>query len=274
MNRLAVVAVMAALGGGAAAQDRSTVMPDREAVMRELAPTGRLRVAIAVSPAPSALFALKDGEGRYRGVTVDLGGALAQKLGVPLELVAYQASGEITEAAASGAWDVTFMPYDAERAKKVDFGPAYHLLQSTFLVAPGSPIAALAEVDRAGVRVAGVANTATFRAASASLKTAAATPVRSVDEAVELMRAGQADAIALSRESLTGLVAKLPGSRILEGGFLNSVTAVAVPKNRPAALAYSSAFVEEAKASGAVRRAFDAIGLTSSVVAPPGLRPQ
>ncbi len=60
---------------------------------------------------------------------------------------------------------------------------------------------------------------------------------------------------------------------MLEGGFLNSTTAVAVPKNRPAALAYVSEFVEQAKASGLVRRAFDAVGLTSSVVAPAGMKP-
>jgi polar amino acid transport system substrate-binding protein len=265
MKRLGVVILIAALAGGAAAQDR-------DVALRELAPTGKLRVAIAISPAPSALYAVK-GEGGYRGVTVDLGRALADKLGVAVEYVAYQASGEITEAAAGGAWDVTFMPYDAERAKSVDFGAAYHLLQSTYLVAPGAGVQSLAEIDRPGVRIAGVANTATFRAAAASLKNATIVAVPGVDAAVALVGAGQAEAIALSRESLTGLVAKLPGSRILDGGFLNSVTAVAVPKGKPAALAFASAAVEEAKASGAVRRAFDVMGLTASTVAPAGMQP-
>src|SRR5262249_38191694 len=108
-------------------------------LMAELAPTGKLRVALAVSPAPSALYVIKDAStGSYRGVTVDLGTAMAKKLGVPVEFVPYLASGEITNAADKGVWDVTFMPYDAERAKSVDFGPAYHILQSTYLVAPGS----------------------------------------------------------------------------------------------------------------------------------------
>ena len=56
------------------------------AVMQQLAPTGKLRVAIAVAPAPSALYAVKDSTtGKFRGVTVDLGAALARKLGVPVE---------------------------------------------------------------------------------------------------------------------------------------------------------------------------------------------
>lgn len=116
MKLLQLAAVIAALTGGAVAQERETAL-------RELAPTGKLRVATAISPAPSALYAVK-GEGGYRGVTVDLGRALAEKLGVAVEYVAYQASGEITDAAARGAWDVTYMPYDAERAKAVDFGAA------------------------------------------------------------------------------------------------------------------------------------------------------
>ena len=59
----------------------------------------------------------------------------------------------------------------------------------------------------------------------------------------------------------------------MDGGFLNSTTAVAVPKGRPAALAYVSAFIEEAKASGLVRRAFDDIGLKAEQVAPAGMKP-
>src|SRR5918998_6611074 len=61
---------------------------DRDAALKELAPTGKLRVAIAVSPAPSALYAIKDlTSGQYRGVSVDLGTELAKRLGVAVELV-------------------------------------------------------------------------------------------------------------------------------------------------------------------------------------------
>ena len=86
------------------------------------------------------------------------------------------------------------------------------------------------------------------------------------------LRDGQVDALAFSRESLTGLQPKVPGSRILDGGFLNSTTSVAVPKGKPAALAYVTEFIEQVKASGLVRRAFDEMGLTSSVVAPAGMK--
>jgi polar amino acid transport system substrate-binding protein len=87
------------------------------------------------------------------------------------------------------------------------------------------------------------------------------------------MRDGKIEAIALSRESLSGIVSKILGSRILGDAFLNSSTAVCVPKGKPAALAYVSEFIEEAKASGLVRKALDEMNLTSSQIAPAGMKP-
>jgi polar amino acid transport system substrate-binding protein len=90
---------------------------------------------------------------------------------------------------------------------------------------------------------------------------------RTAGELFEAVRSGNADAIALGRESLAGMQAKLPGSRILDGHFQATGTAVAVPKGRPAALAHVSAWVERAKEDGTVRRALDAAGLKGSPVA-------
>ena len=60
---------------------------------------------------------------------------------------------------------------------------------------------------------------------------------------------------------------------MLDGGFLNSSTAVAVPKGKPGALAYVSQFIEEAKASGLIRKSLDAMNLQNSQVAPAGMKP-
>jgi polar amino acid transport system substrate-binding protein len=242
-------------------------------LMKQLVPTGTLRVAIAVAPAPSALYAVKDANGVPRGVAVDLGTALGKKLRKPVQLVEYMASGAITADADKGVWDVTFMPVDAERARRVSFGAAYHLLTSTYLVTANAPVKTIADTDRPDVRIAIVDGTATSRAARATSKNATFIVIRGVDEGVALLKEGKSDAIALSRESLGGLVGKIPGSRILDGGFLNSYTAVAVPKGKPEALAYVTAFVEEMKASGAVRKSFDDIGLKNSAVAPAGAKP-
>jgi polar amino acid transport system substrate-binding protein len=65
------------------------------------------------------------------------------------------------------------------------------------------------------------------------------------------------------------LAPQLPGARVLDGYFHAAATAVAVPKGRPAALAYLQQFIEEGKADGTVRRALDGAGFRDLAVAPP-----
>ncbi|MDB5602372.1 MAG: hypothetical protein JWN71_4416 [Xanthobacteraceae bacterium] len=267
-----IIAAALLLAAPARADDASI---NKDMALKELAPTGKIRVAIAVGPAPSGIYVLKDeATGKYRGVTIDLSTAMAKKLNVPVEYVPYAGSGEIQKAAATGVWDLAFMPVDDERKKVLDFGSPYHLLQSTYLVAPGATaIQKVEDANKAGVRIAGVTDTATFRASNRASPNATHISLKSPDDAIEMVLAGKADAIALGRASLGGVAAKIPGSRILDGGFLNSTTAVAVPKGKPAALAYVTAFIEEAKASGLARKAFDDIGLKNEQVAPAGMKP-
>ena len=83
-----------------------------------------------------------------------------------------------------------------------------------------------------------------------------------------MLRDGKADAFALGRDSLPDFVAQFPGSHIVDGGFQQTVIAIAVPKGRPQALAYVTAFMQEVKASGAVRRAMDRSGMRDLAVSP------
>jgi len=262
-----VVAASLFASGTNAADDLATARA-------ELAPSGIMRVAIGIGPAPSGFYGVRDLQsGVYRGVTVDLATRLSEELGVPIFFIAYDRSGEIQMSAGDGVWDLTFMPVDDTRKQIVDFGSAFHLLQSTYLVAPSSSIMSVAEANHEGFRIAGVADTATFRASNGASPLATHTALDGPQDAIALMLAGGADAIALGRESLAGILDRIPGGRILNDAFLNSTTAVAVPKGRPAALRFVTDFVEEAKASGFVRQSFDRMGLANSIVAPLGMIP-
>jgi len=243
------------------------------AALKELTPTGKLRVGIVIAPVAAPFFATKDpATGQLRGVTVDLGAELAQKLGVPLDLVAYPATAALLESANSEARDVTFLPVDREREKVVDLGPAYFLFESTYLVPAGSTIRTIADVDRPAVRVVARDKSTQMVNLSKSLKNATLLHVATVEEQFEMVRSGKADAITSGRPVLANLAARLPGARVLDGSFASSRIAVAVPKNRPAALEYVSDFMEAAKASGSVQRAFDNAGLKDVTVAPPSPR--
>jgi polar amino acid transport system substrate-binding protein len=240
---------------------------------KAVAPTGRLRVGVAVGSAVSATWAKRDPTTRQpTGPTVDLANILAERTGLPLALIEYGSSGEIIQAAPTGSWDVSFTPVDAERKAVVDFGPTFALSESTYMVPRSSSVRRLEDVDQAGTRVFGVENTATIRSARRTLKHTTVTGVVRLDEVLASFRAGEADAIALGKESLLSLLPDFPGARILDGHFLATGTALAVPRGNSVSLGIFGVLLEELKADGTVRKILDRHGMTGSAVAPPGLR--
>lgn len=235
--------------------------------LKQLAPTGQLRGGVVTAPAASTFFAIRE-KGEVKGVTVDLIRGFAAALKLPLALQVYDNSGQVTDAVAKGDCDIAFMPQDLERAKRVDFGPAYYFIASTYLVPAGSTIKSIEEVNRPGRRIVAIANTTTARSARRTAPDATVEEVASVDRMTEMARHGQGDAFALSHDSFAGLLPKLPGARVLPGSFQRTGIAVAVPKGRPVALQIATELVEVAKTSGLVRRALDAAGFADATVAP------
>ena len=233
-----------------------------------LAPGGTLRVGVVLAPQAGVFFVATDAAGVPHGVTVDLAKALGRHLGVPVAFSVFPNSGECTDSVAKGEVDVAFMPVDPARSARVTFGPGYYVLESTYLVSGVSGITSLAGVDRAGVRVVGIADTTTIRAAARSLSHTQPIASRGVDEAIAMIRDGRADALALSRDSLNQILPTVPGALIVDGGFQQTTVSIAVPPGRPAAAAAARAWMDAAKHDGTVRRAFDALGLTHEAVAP------
>jgi polar amino acid transport system substrate-binding protein len=232
----------------------------------EMAPTGKLRVAIAISPAGGAFWCTKNESGGYAGVPVDLGKDIATELGVPVEYVVYQNSGQITDAASKGAWDLTFLPKDPERAAKMSFGPVYEVADATYIVRPGSAITDFKSLDQHGVKVAAVNNTTTMRGAIAHLKNAKVTGYQTYDEIFSLLKSGEIDAFALSRDQLNAMSKKIPGTKVLGETFKQTVTAVAVPLDHPQSLAFASKFMTDALGNGTVRKAYDNNGLKDTPI--------
>ena len=232
----------------------------------ELAPTGKLRVALGISAAGGAFWSKTTESGSYAGVPVDLGKAMAAELGVPVEYVPYPNSGQITDAASKGAWDVTFLPQDSERESKMSFGPIYEVADATYIIKPGSPIKDFATLDQAGVKVAAVNSTTTMRGAQTHLKNAGVTGYQTYDEIVDLLKNGEVDAFALSRDQLNALAGKIAGAKVLDQTFKKTVTAVAVPLNHPQSLAFVTKFMTDAIADGTMRKAYDNNGLKDKPV--------
>jgi len=236
------------------------------AARNDLAPTGTLRAGINYG---NFILATKDAAtGEPRGVAIDLTRELAQRLGVPVELIAYTSVAAMVDAAKTGAWSIAFLGIDPAREGAIGFSAAYLEIEATYLVPGGSSLRALADVDREGVRVAAPARANYELFLSRNLKRAQLVRAATAQEAFDLLATGKADALAGLTQALIGLVDKLPGARMLDGQFMKVPQAVGVPRGRDAGLAYLRGFVEGAKTSGLVARAIDRIGARGVSVAP------
>ena len=161
----------------------------------------------------------------------------------------------------SGDCDVAFMPQDAERAKKVDFGPAYYFIESTYLVPAGSTIKSIEEVNRPGRAIVAISNTTTMRSARRTAPNASVEEVPSVELMTEMAGKGKGDAFALSHDSLPALLPKLPGARVLPGNFQQTgIARRGAEKPSGGAEASRANFSSARKNPVLVRRALDAPG--------------
>ncbi len=236
------------------------------AVRSDLAPTGTLRVGINHG---NLVLAQKDpASGELRGVAVDLARELGRRLDVPVELVQYSSAGQMTDALATGAWDVAFLAREPGRAGEIGFTAPHLLIEGTYLVPAGSPYARAAEVDRDGVRIAVSEKSAYDHFLSRNIKHATLVRAAGNRAGLGLLQAGRADVIAGVRQLLLMDQAKLPGSRVLEDRFMTIEQAMGLPRGRDAGLQYAKAFIEDVKASGFVARSLEKSGVRGVPVAP------
>jgi len=254
--------IAVALGGAHLAYAQQAADPR----VADLVRAGKVRVGVGVV-APH--WAVKDAAtGELRGLAIDLARAFAARLGLELVPVAYPSPPSILEGLKSDAWDVGFLAIDPSRAAVVDFSHPYLQIDATYLVPGGSSIRTVSDADQSGVRIAVTRKSVEEIVLSRMLKRAELRAVETISAGLELVRAGNADALAAPRPALLQSLARLPDSRVLEDRFHAAFAAMAVPKGLTARLAYINEFIDDAKASGAVQRAIERAGLRGVQMVP------
>lgn len=234
----------------------------------ELAPTGVLRAGINMGN--FLLVTGRTADGDPDGVAPDMARAIAARLGVPLKLVPYKTPGELGDAVGTNAWDIGLIGAEPQRAEKIEFTAAYAEIEATYLVPAGSLVRTIAEVDRAGVRIAVSGRSAYGLWLDRNIKHA--TLIRSDNEHVfNLFVEERLEALAGLRSGLIEEAHRLPGARVLDGWFATVQQAVGTAKANGAGAAFLRAFVEEARASGLVASLIVKHGVEGRLsVAPPG----
>ena len=234
-------------------------------VARELAPTGTLRAAINYG---NPVLAQKTASGEPGGVSVELARELGKRLEVPVELVFFDAAGKVFEAVKAGAWDVAFLAIDPVRAAEITFTQPYVVIEGTYMVAQNSPVKAIEDVDREGLRVSVGQGSAYDLFLSRALKKATLVRAPTSAAAIELFARGGLDAAAGVKQPLVAFAAANPGFRVIEGRFMVIEQAMATPRGREGAHVYLRSFVDEMKASGMVAGALQRSNQPDATVAP------
>jgi polar amino acid transport system substrate-binding protein len=236
-------------------------------VVADLAPSGRLRAAINFG---NSVLAQKDaGTGEPRGVSAELARELARRLGVAVAFVTFDAAGKVFDALEAGAWDVAFLAIDPVRAAGIDFTAPYVVIEATYVVPASSPLHMIADVDRAGVRVAVGKGSAYDLYLTRALKHATLMREPSMPAALELFLKTPLEAAAGVTQPIVAFAKTRPDMRVIPGRFMAIEQAMGTPKGRAAGVRYLRRFVEEMKASGFVANALKDSGQADAAVAPP-----
>lgn len=230
-----------------------------------LVQAGKLRVGLFASQ-----FTKDAATGELKNVRVDVARALAARIGVPAVFIEHRTPPDTIACLKSGACDLVFLPRDGRATAIGEFSNPFIISEFTMLVPPGSAIETIADADRPGVRIAAVRGHASAAALAGGIKHAAIVVGDNEEAAFALLQSGQADVFASTRQYLTRMTPRLPGSRVLAARYGANVNRLVVPKGQTGQLAFINEFVEQAKASGLIQQALDRNGADVFQVAPPG----
>lgn len=236
-------------------------------VIQAFTPTGKLRASINLG---NPILANRDATtGEPVGVSIDLARAFAERLGVEVELVVFDAAGKSVEAVTQEQADIGFFAIDPLRGEGISFTAPYVLIEGSYMVPNNSPIQSNEEVDRTGHRVTVGKGSAYDLYLSRELRQAQIVRAPTSPTVVDVFVAQDLEVAAGVKQQLEGDTRRFPGLRLLPGRFMVIQQAMGTPKGRgQEAAEVLRHYVEEMKASGFVAEALGRHGIKGASVAP------
>jgi polar amino acid transport system substrate-binding protein len=235
----------------------------RDTVTSDLVPGGVLRAAINLGNPVLA----QGTAAAPAGVTVDIARELGARLGVPVDLVCFDAARESVKAVVRGSADICFLAIEPARAAEVAFTAPYAVIEGVFVVPENSGITTLADVDREHVRIGVKEGSAYDLFLSRTLRQASL--VRGED-GLGVFRGQNLEAGAGIREYVRDFVARNPGFRLIDERFMQIRQALGTSRTRaPGTVRFLAETIEDLKASGFIGHALRRSGQDGDIVAPP-----
>lgn len=233
-------------------------------VLADLAPDGVLRAAINFG---NPVLAQQGPDGSPQGVSVALAKALAEELGVPLQMRTFDAAGKVFAALEEGVWNIAFLAIEPVREAQIAFSEPYVIIEGTYLVELDSPYQTVGDLDQAGLKLAVGKGAAYDLFLTRTLSNAQLERAETSAGAVDLFVEHHLDAAAGVRQPLQKIADTDSRYRVLPDAFTSIRQAMAVPRGRNAGAAYVRGFVERKKAEGFVHEALAQSGQGDVTVA-------
>jgi polar amino acid transport system substrate-binding protein len=234
-------------------------------VKEVLAPKGKLRVGVYYGSPTSMVRDSKTNE--VHGLSFDLGQELAKRLNVPFEQVTYQRISDVLEGMKGGDVDFTVSNSTPARAATVTFSQNLLTIELGYLVSAASPIMAIAEIQKPGLRIGVTQGSTSLSTIPKLLPNATVVPAENYKRGIEMLEHGEIDTYATNKPTLFEMSEQMPGSRILDGRWGEEHLAIAIPKGHEAALEYIQHFVQDVQANGLVAQSAERAGLRGAVKA-------
>lgn len=244
---------LAASAFGAFAQDARAI----------LAPTGKLRVGVYHGSPTSLVHDSKTNENH--GLSFDLGKELAKRLNVPFAEVNYQRISDVLAGMKAGDVDFTISNSTPARAASVAFSRTLLTIELGYLVVANSPLTAIADIQKAGLRIGVTKNSTSQGTIPKLLPNAVIVPAENYKRGIEMLEHGEIDTYATNKPTLFEMADQMKGARVIDGRWGEEQLAVAIPKEHAAGLDYIQNFVKDVQASGLVGRLAEQAGLRGAV---------
>lgn len=194
------------------------------------------------------------------GIDVDVANAIAEKLGMKLEVVDI-AFDSIVSGVQAGKYDMGMagMTVNEERLEKVNFSDSYATGIQVVIVKEGGKVKSLDDMAADGVVIGTQSGTTGFLFASDDFGDEKVKGFAKTTDAVEALKNGQVDCVMLDNEPAKALVAANPdaGLSILDTAYANEDYAIAINKQNTDLLNQVNTALAELKADGTLQGIID-----------------
>ena len=194
------------------------------------------------------------------GIDVEVAGAIAEKLGMKLEVVDI-AFDSIVSGVQAGKYDMGMagMTVNAERLEQVNFTDSYSTGIQVVVVKEGGKVQSLDDMGADGVVIGTQSGTTGFLYASDDFGDEKVKGFAKTTDAIEALKNGQVDCVMLDNEPAKALVAANPdsGLSILDTAYAVEDYAIAINKDNTDLLNQINTALAELKADGTLQGIID-----------------